>query len=195
MIIREAQPADAPQIAPLMNLIYDEMELTDLEDVPEPDLLKAITAAYRTRTYLSGPATTVVAEANGHVVGMAFGYPGEREEAVDDVFTQITAKSAAFDVPFETQSETAKGEWYLDSLAVSPDHQGKGIGHQLLRALPHYARRDNQAVIGLNVDLENPAAMRLYKRMGYEVSGKQMIGDHHYYHMQLEIGQRARVAN
>lgn len=188
MIIREAQPADAPQIAPLMNLIYDEMELSDLEDVPEPELLKAITAAYRTGTYLSGPATTVVAEAEGEVVGMAFGYPGEQEEAVDDIFTQITAKNAAFNVPFETQSETAKGEWYLDSLAVSPDHQGKGIGHQLLRALPHYARRDSQAIIGLNVDLENPAAMRLYKRMGYAVSGKQMIGDHHYYHMQLELG-------
>lgn len=195
VIIREAQPADAPQIAPLMNLIYDEMELTDLEDVPEPDLLQAITAAYRTRTYLSGAATTVVAEANGQVVGVAFGYPGEREDIVDDVFAQITAKSDAFDAPLEAESETTKGEWYLDSLAVSPDHQGKGIGHQLLQALPYYARRDHQAVIGLNVDLENPAAMRLYERMGYEVSGKQMIGDHHYYHMQLEIGQRAKVAN
>jgi len=83
----------------------------------------------------------------------------------------------------------------LDSLAVSPDHQGKGIGRQLLRALPIYAQRDRQSVIGLNVDFENPGAMRLYERMGYEVTGTQMIGDHEYYHMQLEIGQRVRLAN
>ncbi|MFC6290918.1 GNAT family N-acetyltransferase [Levilactobacillus angrenensis] len=195
MIIREARPADAPQIAPLMNLIYDEMELTDLEDVPGPDLLKVITAAYRTRTYLSGAATTVVAEANGQVVGVAFGYPGENEDVVDDVMTRLAAQSAAFDEPLDLDSETAAGEWYLDSLAVSPDHQGQGIGRQLLRALPIYAQRDRQAVIGLNVDLENPGAMRLYERMGYEVTGKQMIGDHEYYHMQLEIGRPIRVTN
>lgn len=195
MIIREARPTDAPQIAPLMNLIYDEMALTDLEDVPGPDLLKVITAAYRTRTYLSGAATTVVAEANGQVVGVAFGYPGEREDIVDDVMTRLAAKSDAFDEPFDLESETAAGEWYLDSLAVLPDHQGQGIGRQLLRALPVYARHDQQAVIGLNVDLENPGAMRLYERMGYEVTGTQMIGDHEYYHMQLEIGDPVRVTN
>ncbi len=195
MIIREARPTDAPQIAPLMNLIYDEMELTDLEDVPGPDLLQVITAAYRTRTYLSGAATTVVAEANGQVVGVAFGYPGEKEDIVEDVITRLTAKSAAFDEPLEADSETAPGEWYLDSLAVSPDHQGKGIGRQLLRALPVYAQRDRQSVIGLNVDFENPGAMKLYERMGYEVTGTQMIGDHNYYHMQLKIGQPVRIAN
>ncbi len=195
MIIREARPTDAPQIAPLMNLIYDEMELTDLEDVPGPDLLKVITAAYRTRTYLSGAATTVVAEANGQVVGVAFGYPGEKEDIVEDVITRLTAKSAAFDEPLEADSETAPGEWYLDSLAVSPNQQGKGIGRQLLRALPVYAQRDRQSVIGLNVDFENPGAMKLYERMGYEVTGTQMIGDHNYYHMQLEIGQPIRIAN
>ena len=195
MIIREARPADATQVAPLMNLIYDEMALTDLEDVPGPDLLKVITAAYRTRTYLSGAATTVVAEANGQVVGVAFGYPGEKEDVVDDVMTRLAAKSAAFDEPFDLDSETEAGEWYLDSLAVSPDHQGKGIGRQLLRALPIYAQRDRQSVIGLNVDFENPGAMRLYERMGYEVTGTQMIGDHEYFHMHLEICLRVRLAN
>ena len=193
MIIREARPVDAPQIAPLMNLIYDEMALTDLEDVPGPDLLKVITAAYRTRTYLSGAATTVVAEANGQVVGVAFGYPGEREDIVDDVMADLTAQSTAFDEPYEAESETSAGEWYLDSLAVDPTYQGHGIGRQLLQALPHYARRDRQAVIGLNVDRENPGAYRLYDRMGYQVTGTQTIGDHVYDHMQLEIGKPISV--
>lgn len=191
MIIREAQPKDAPQIAPLMNLIYDEMELADFEDVAGPDLLKVITAAYRTPTYLSGAATTVVAEAQGQVIGAAFGYPGEREEIVDDVMIDLTAQSAAFDEAYRPDEETQPGEWYLDSLAVDPDFQGCGVGHQLLAALPRYARRDHQSVIGLNVDLENPGARRLYQRVGFQVTGTQMIGDHKYDHMQLQLEQPA----
>lgn len=193
MIIRKAQPTDAPQIAPLMNLIYDEMALTDLEDVPGPDLLQVITAAYRTPTYLSGAATTVVAEANGQVVGAAFGYPGDQEEVVDDVMADLTAKSAAFEVPYEAEQETTPGEWYLDSLAVDPHYQGHGIGRRLLQALPQYAKQDQETVIGLNVDRENPGAFRLYDRMGYQVTGTQMIGDHTYDHRQLPIGKLAHV--
>ena len=71
--IRPADQDDAGQIAPLINMIFDEMQLEELDDIPEPDLEQAITAAYRTPDYLSGKATTVVAEADGQVVGVAFG--------------------------------------------------------------------------------------------------------------------------
>ncbi|MDT6981098.1 GNAT family N-acetyltransferase [Levilactobacillus zymae] len=178
-----------------MNLIYDEMALTDLEDVPGPDLLEVITAAYRTRTYLSGAATTVVAEAQGQVVGVAFGYPGEHEDVVDDVMADLTAANAAFDGSYEPEAEARPGEWYLDSLAVDPRYQGRGIGRQLLQAMPWYARRDRQTVIGLNVDQDNPGALRLYERMGYRITGTQIIGDHVYDHMQLQIGRPVRVMN
>ncbi|WP_054700837.1 GNAT family N-acetyltransferase [Secundilactobacillus odoratitofui] len=185
--IREAQPDDAGQIAPLIGLIFDEMQLEELEDVPEPDLEQVITMAYRTRSYLSGDATTVVAEADGQVVGVAFGYPGENEERVDEVLRRLSDKSAAFNAPFEAESETDGGEWYLDSIAVSPDYQGHGIGKRLLAALPAYANRDREQVMGLIVDFDNPDAMALYQRVGFEVVGTRMVGDHQYYHMQRPV--------
>ncbi|ANZ61427.1 GNAT family N-acetyltransferase [Secundilactobacillus paracollinoides] len=187
IVIREAQPADAGQIAPLINLIFDEMQLEELEDVPEPDLEKVITMAYRTRSYLASDATTVVAEANGQVVGVAFGYPGENEARVDEVLRRLSNKSAAFKQPFEAESETDGDEWYLDSIAVSPDFQGHGVGSQLLKALPAYAQRDGESVMGLIVDFENPGAMKLYERAGFEVVGRRQVGDHQYYHMQRGV--------
>ncbi|KRK48906.1 N-acetyltransferase GCN5 [Secundilactobacillus kimchicus JCM 15530] len=187
IVLREAKSEDAPQIAPLINLIFDEMQLEELEDVPEPDLEKVIAMAYRTRAYLSGIANTVVAEADGQVVGVAFGYPGENEDRVDEVLRRLSDKSAAFDQPFEAESETDGNEWYLDSIAVSPDYQGHGVGRQLLNALPKVAAKNDEKVIGLNVDFDNPGAMKLYARNGYQVVGTRMIGDHAYYHMQRDV--------
>ncbi|MBF5067013.1 N-acetyltransferase, partial [Salmonella enterica subsp. enterica serovar Istanbul] len=42
--IRPADQDDAGQIAPLINMIFDEMQLEELDDIPEPDLEQAITA-------------------------------------------------------------------------------------------------------------------------------------------------------
>ena len=185
--IREAQQDDAGQIAPLIDIIYDEMELSELDDVSEPGLEKVITKAYQTDAYLGDKATTVVAEADGQVVGVAFGYPSENEDAINQVLYDLSKRSAEFDQPLVSDSETNSDEWYLDSIAVDPNYQGMGIGSKLLNAVPNMAENDGKAVVGLNVDFENPNAKKLYARKGFKDVGVQMIGDHLYYHMQREV--------
>ncbi|MCG0790257.1 putative acetyltransferase (putative) [Lactiplantibacillus plantarum] len=187
--IRPADQDDAGQIAPLINMIFDEMQLEELDDIPEPDLEQAITAAYRTPDYLSGKATTVVAEADGQVVGVAFGYPDKNEDAVDDVLARVTANNDAFGSAFEAEAEAEsyEHEWYLDSIAVDPNYQGHGIGGKLLAALPRYARQAGQKRIGLNVDMANLGAKKLYDRYHYESVGIKPIGDRMYFHMQYEL--------
>ncbi|GAB6093643.1 N-acetyltransferase [Furfurilactobacillus curtus] len=187
--IREAQKDDAGQIAPLINIIFKEMELEELEDVPDPAVLKAITAAYQSEAYLSGKATTVVAEANGQVVGVAFGYPDENEAAVDRVLERATRFSDVFetDSPFGSDYEAFKNEWYLDSIVVDPQFQGLGIGGKLLEAIPDFAAEDDKSVVGLNVDFENPGAKALYDRHDFKTVGIKKIGDHWYFHMQREV--------
>lgn len=115
------------------------MELDELEDVPEPGLAKVITRAYQTDTYLSSKASTVVAEANGQVVGVVFGYPSENEDDINNVLINLSKKSADFKAPYIPDSETNSDEWYLDSIAVDPDWQGHGIGSKLLAAVPRMA--------------------------------------------------------
>nr|WP_250161197.1 GNAT family N-acetyltransferase [Furfurilactobacillus milii] len=194
--IREAQKDDAGQIAPLINIIFKEMELEELEDVPDPAVLKAITAAYQSEAYLSGAATTVVAEANGQVVGVAFGYPDENEQKVDQVLEDATSFSDVFaDDPFGSDYEAFKNEWYLDSIVVDPKYQGMGIGGKLLEAIPEEAVEDEKSVVGLNVDFENPGAKALYDRHGFKTVGIKKIGDHWYFHMQREIQQQIFSVN
>lgn len=184
--VREAQQDDAGQIAPLIDIIFDEMQLDELEDVPEPGLAKVITRAYQTKTYLSDKASTVVAEADadGQVVGVVFGYPSENEDDINKVLINLSKQSADFKQPYIPDSETNTDEWYLDSIAVNPNYQGHGIGSKLLAAVPRMALNDGKSVVGLNVDLENPDAEKLYARKGFKTVGSQMIGDHLYHHMQ-----------
>ncbi len=188
--VREAQQDDAGQIAPLIDIIFDEMQLDELEDVPEPGLAKVITRAYQTKTYLSDKASTVVAEADGQVVGVVFGYPSENEDDINRVLYNLSKQSADFKEPFVADSETNSDEWYLDSIAVDPNYQGQGVGSRLLAAVPRMALNDGKSVIGLNVDLENPKAEKLYTRKGFKTVGIQMIGDHFYHHMQKAILDR-----
>lgn len=186
--IREAQKDDAGQIAPLINIIFKEMELEELEDVPAPAVLKATTVVAAPDRYASLWYAAVMAEANGQVVGVAFGYPDENEQKVDQVLEDATSFSDVFaDDPFGSDYEAFKNEWYLDSIVVDPKYQGMGIGGKLLEAVPEEAVEDDKSVVGLNVDFENPGAKALYDRHGFKTVGIKKIGDHWYFHMQREV--------
>ena len=87
----------------------------------------------------------------------------------------------------EKIKETFPNEWYLDSISVSEDFRGQGIGSRLLEALPKLAKKANRSVIGLSVDEKNPKAKKLYERHDFKVVGQRMISGHLYDHMQKNI--------
>ena len=88
-------------------------------------------------------------------------------------------------------SELAAGRWYVvaedaeqvvgyaglavngaeadvQTVAVSPDAQGRGLGRLLLDALVAEAARRGATSVLLEVRADNPAAIRLYERTGFE---------------------------
>lgn len=58
-------------------------------------------------------------------------------------------------------------EAHLGNLAVSPDHQQRGIGQLLLDGLLDEARRRRTRLVSLEVRESNVAAQRLYLRNGF----------------------------
>lgn len=58
---------------------------------------------------------------------------------------------------------------YLAHLAVAPAWRGQGIGHALIDHLLVQARALGRPQIVLDVATSNPAAERLYARLGFEV--------------------------
>jgi ribosomal-protein-alanine N-acetyltransferase len=62
-------------------------------------------------------------------------------------------------------------EAFVQTLAVSPEVQGQGLGSRLLTALLDEAVRRRQRTVSLEVRADNEPAQRLYARHGFTRSG------------------------
>lgn len=60
------------------------------------------------------------------------------------------------------------GQHYIDQLAIAPRMQGNGAGHVLLEA----ARNLSPQQLVLDVNTDNPRAMRFYQREGFYKIGE-----------------------
>jgi ribosomal-protein-alanine N-acetyltransferase len=56
----------------------------------------------------------------------------------------------------------------FDSLAVSPDHQGKGLGEELFRRVEHYCEESGAPQLNLEIKETNYALLKRYHRYGYK---------------------------
>jgi ribosomal-protein-alanine N-acetyltransferase len=66
---------------------------------------------------------------------------------------------------------------YIQTLEVHPSWRGRGIGAELLSRAENSARAAGAHSIGLHVDVENAAAIRLYESRGY---ARQSREEHYY---------------
>lgn len=183
MEIRIATPQDAAQIAPLIAMIYRDMEMPVLKRVSDADLNAMLTTLYQQPANLDGLAQTFVAVIDDRVAGVAFGHLAQNEVAVNDLLRQTSGQHAGFEAPLELGGETRPGEWYLSMLAVDPKAQGHGVGSALLDALPQLVGELGAQKLSLNVDDGNPRAAKLYHRYGFTADGQLMIGTHPYQHL------------
>jgi [ribosomal protein S18]-alanine N-acetyltransferase len=62
-------------------------------------------------------------------------------------------------------------EAWVQTMAVAPDRQGRGVGAQLLTALLAEAARRRQSLVSLEVRAGNAVAQRLYERHGFARTG------------------------
>ena len=115
-------------------------------------------------------------------MGCCVAYEGSRLHGLRQAFVDGARRAFGRDhscMPDETQA----GEFYVDSLAVLPAYQGRGIATQLLQAVQRKACA-LQLPVGLLVDTGNPAAEQLYRRLGFRPVGEAAWGGHAMKHMQ-----------
>lgn len=91
---------------------------------------------------------------------------------------------------FELEDETDAGEYYIDSIGVSKEYQGNGIGSNMIRSLIKEFVGEKKATLGLLVEKNNTAAKKLYLKLGFERVGERMLVGKLMEHLQIQ-GDRA----
>ncbi|WP_159637699.1 GNAT family N-acetyltransferase [Sphingobacterium composti Ten et al. 2007 non Yoo et al. 2007] len=182
MIIRPALKFEADKIAKLMNLAMLEITYQYLgeENIEMANAFLAHFVAQENNQY--SYQNIHVAEENNEIIGQISIYDGAKlQELRQPIWDKIKADR---DVDYWAENETQAGEMYIDTFAVSLLAQGKGIGKKLLRFAIDEFVINQKKVLGLLVDKDNPAAKRLYEKIGFKVVNDIRIFGKEMEHMQ-----------
>jgi ribosomal-protein-alanine N-acetyltransferase len=68
---------------------------------------------------------------------------------------------------------TVLDECYITNIAVSPKHRREGVGTAILLKMIDDCKQKNAAFLTLEVRDSNKAAISLYEKYGFEVSGRR----------------------
>ena len=194
--IRRAYPEDAPFIAEsvLAAMGYDRDSSISLGTGENHSVTKSHEEVKRALEEIAARPDTLysyrnsrIATYGGEVAGVIVGYDGAAyREMAELTFGLIAGKLGT--VPFNPGEETGEGEYYLDSLHVSPDFRGHSIGTVLMRNELDIAEALGFRIVSLIVDKEKPWLHRLYARLGFEEAGETVFFGEKYLRMTQEIG-------
>src|SRR5690606_36045945 len=130
MTIRKAHPSEAHTLARLINLAMSGIvfQLIGGDDIDEANKLMAHFIALEHNQYTYDHI--FVAEEGHQILGQICLYPGKDLVTLRQPILDFIKKE--FGTDYEASQETQAGEIYIDTLAVSPQAQGQGIGKALL---------------------------------------------------------------
>lgn len=179
-IVRGAIIDDAPVIAQVVAMgIGDE---DTLREYCGDDYLSVLEDIVRTEGTQYSYCNALVAINNEVVVGAAVGYDGKKLQQLRNQ-TYAVIHNRLGRIP-TIADETQAGEYYIDSIAVLPQHRGNGVGKALINAMCDKAVSEGHTCMGLIVDCDNPRAESLYNSLGFERVGERCFFGHQMWHLQ-----------
>jgi ribosomal protein S18 acetylase RimI-like enzyme len=160
---RPAAPTDADLLARLVNYAGEGLPLYLWERMAAPGETGWDVGRARARreegafSYRNAALITHVGEAAGALIG--YPIPDPPEPIPDDM--------PALFRPLQELENLAPGTWYVNVLAVLPEHRGKGLGRRLLALADETGRSLGARGMSVIVSDANTGARRLYERCGY----------------------------
>ncbi len=184
--IRPARPEDYKQVAPLIIQAMEDLACA-FANTEDPQMaIPLFEYFFQQKANQYSFEHTLVYEETGKVLGSITFYDGALLPQYRKPFLAYIAEKYKV-TSLVIEDETEPKEVYIDTLSVSPKHQGKGIGKQLLAAAISLAKNSGQKKIGLLVDLNNPNAKKLYSALGFRSVGEKQLGNSIYEHLQLKL--------
>ena len=173
-IIRQATPHDAPALAKLIDIAGEGIPAWLWQRQCQKGQVPLDIGIARAKREEGGFSYTnaLIADRNGAARGMVLSYA--IDEAPEDDPDELPAPIA----PFVELEKLSVGTWFINALAVFADEHGRGIGSNLLVAAENLALSNWYTAMSIQVYAQNTGAVRLYKRMGYDVVAQTPVRLH-----------------
>jgi ribosomal protein S18 acetylase RimI-like enzyme len=173
--LRPATPADAHELAVLVNMAGEGLPLYLWSKMAEPgeDPWEVGRRRAQRDSGSFSYRNAVMIEHDGSVAGCLIGYPLPTEPEPINY-----DETPPMFVPLQELENLAPATWYVNVLAVHPEHRGRGYGGQLLSLAERMAIDAGCSGMSIIVSDANAGARRLYERAGYtEAAERPMVKD------------------
>lgn len=186
MLIRKAKKQENKEIASLLLLAMEDIVYTFINEENREKALAFLEHFIAQENNQYSYENIWVLEMDGQIAGAIDVYDGGKLDELREPIIQYLKEK--YNNEISPEDETEAGEWYLDTLGVNPNFQGKGIGSSLINYIIENISSEKNKAVGLLVDLDNPNAKRLYERLGFlKIKDKPLVGKV-LEHMQVKIG-------
>lgn len=180
--LRLAEKKDSKRAAELIHLAITDIAEQLTGQTKSENIRETLAYFFREKNNRLSFQNTIVAEVLDEVVGIVISYPGENAPVLDEpILSRLRKKSRKQDIYLDKEAEP--GDYYIDTISVSPKYQGYGIGTALIKAAEKAAQRNGYRRVSLNVAHDNPTAKILYTKLGYRVEKVIQINGHSYDYM------------
>ncbi|MHA0856100.1 GNAT family N-acetyltransferase [Paenibacillus sp. CMAA1364] len=181
-MIRAAKKEDVTYVSRLMyDALHDIAHQLTGQDL-EQDTLDTLDQFFVQETGRLSYRQMLVKELNGAVVGLIISYAGADSNTLDQPILDYL-RILKNDTSIMLDKETDEGEYYIDTLSVSPDYSRQGIGAELMLAAEAEAVKKQIPLMSLLVLTENVGAYTLYQRSGYVTDKELIVNGRLYHHM------------
>ncbi|AOH53113.1 hypothetical protein ABE28_002025 [Peribacillus muralis] len=167
MYIRKATPEDASKAAVLIRLAIKEIAEALTGETDEEKILIILAGFFKKSGNRISYENTFVSVHDGEVSGLIIAYHGKDAQELDaPIVEHLRQKLNDPNITIDKEAEA--DDFYLDTISVDPNYQGKGIGSALIQYVEEYAKQKGYSRVSLVVENVNEGASRLYNKLGYK---------------------------
>jgi ribosomal protein S18 acetylase RimI-like enzyme len=120
-------------------------------------------------------------EIENEIAGLIVAYDSNKVKELDGAILEHLKTKNIFLETFD--KECFENEFYIDTLSVFENFQGKGIAKELFAFIENKAKELGFKKVSLLVDFENTKALKLYEKLGFKKNYVLEVSKHNYHHM------------
>ncbi|WP_207492916.1 GNAT family N-acetyltransferase [Aridibaculum aurantiacum] len=187
MIIRKATPADAEAIATHLLLAMEDIIFRLIGEADSAKAKNFLLHFTQQENNQYSYENCWVGQIDNDVIATVNIYNGAELHALRQPV--LNYLKLHYNRQLQPEDETGPGEFYIDTLGVSPHMQGRGVGAKMLQLVIDEFVTTRKKTVGLLVEPGNVRAKKLFERLGFKPVGIKTLLGKQLDHLQIVVNR------